>query len=396
MADPKQLLRSILAQMCPDPRAIKAFEQLFEVVPKIEEIVIDIIVNYSNSDVVSGQIVALNQLVSQLAQAPNEVIPNLLFLDAVNFNQFKQVLEQLGQLSFNKEYGTLQIVQSLDVQPIGFNTYLLGLNNTGSTISRGKVVSKFSASSSNLEIEEFISDGTLYSENILGMTVGDILDGEIGLVMVRGKFLNYDTSSFSTGENLYSSSSTLGGIVNIIPTAPSLKVQIGVSLDSSISGSIYINPIVVFSNSYGEFITTTDVVASLPNTPYAIEFSTASINYGTEIDGAFASRINILSKGLYKIHVIGNLTNSVIGSHNVNVWYQKNGTNIDNSLISSTCSLLNEFLQIENIIFTNLDIGDYIEIMYSVDNVALFFDYVAAAGGLPAKPSVNLIVEQVR
>jgi hypothetical protein len=137
---------------------------------------------------------------------------------------------------------------------------------------------------------------------------------------------------------------------------------------------------------YGSFYDTTTQSAAAINTPYAMTLnSTAESN---QIAVTNNSRITFKNRGTYNIQFSAQLDQTSGASHNIFIWFRKNGVDIDNSAsvvaIQGTSS---ELVAAWNFVITVLG-GDYIEIMWAVSNTAVQIVAAPATAFCPAIPSV--------
>jgi len=137
---------------------------------------------------------------------------------------------------------------------------------------------------------------------------------------------------------------------------------------------------------YGSFYDTTTQSAAAINTPYAMTLnSTAESN---QIAVTNNSRITFKNRGTYNIQFSAQLDQTSGASHNIFIWFRKNGVDIANSasvvaIQGSTAELVAAW----NFVITVLG-GDYIEIMWAVSNTAVKIVAAPATAFCPAIPSV--------
>jgi len=86
----------------------------------------------------------------------------------------------------------------------------------------------------------------------VGLTIENITSGNYGRVMQVGLLENVDTSAWATGDILYVSATTFGGLTNVKPSVPALSQEIGTVLVSSATvGKIQVLVKSVTGNEYG-------------------------------------------------------------------------------------------------------------------------------------------------
>ena len=137
---------------------------------------------------------------------------------------------------------------------------------------------------------------------------------------------------------------------------------------------------------YGSFYDTTTQSAAAINTPYAMTLnSTAESN---QIAVTNNSRITFKNRGTYNIQFSAQLDQTSGASHNIFIWFRKNGVDIANSAsVVAVQGASAELVAAWNFVITVLG-GDYIEIMWAVSNTAVQIVAAPATAFCPAIPSV--------
>ena len=137
---------------------------------------------------------------------------------------------------------------------------------------------------------------------------------------------------------------------------------------------------------YGSFYDTTTQTAALINTPYAMQLNTTAES--NQIAVTSGSRITFRNRGTYNIQFSAQLDQTSGASHNIYIWFRRNGIDIPNS--SSTVAIQGtsaELVAAWNFLITVLG-GDYIQIMWAVSNTAVQIVAAPANAFSPAIPSV--------
>lgn len=111
---------------------------------------------------------------------------------------------------------------------------------------------------------------------------------------------------------------------------------------------------------------------------------------GTGITVNSATQITFTDAGTYMLSPSLQFANSAASDYTATVWFRKNGTNIANSAtIVDVPKVADGGLTYFSItIFETVTAGQYIEIMFLVQNVAVTLDATAAGAIAPAIPSV--------
>jgi hypothetical protein len=141
---------------------------------------------------------------------------------------------------------------------------------------------------------------------------------------------------------------------------------------------------------HGAFHDSTDQAAASTTAATVVTFNTTDISNGVTLSNS--SRLNVADSGVFNIQFSIQLKNTTNDSHDVDIWFRKNGTNVDNSNSryhpparkstgdpSHMIAALNFFIE--------LNAGDYVEIIYKVDNVNVTLEHFAASS-TPTRPAV--------
>lgn len=148
------------------------------------------------------------------------------------------------------------------------------------------------------------------------------------------------------------------------------------------------------ASHYGSFYDTTTQSAAATNTAYAMTFNSTDISNGVSI-GTPTSRVVVTYAGTYNVQFSAQLDKSSGASAHAYIWLRKNGTDVPSSAgVIAVQGTNAETVPAWNYLIT-LAAGDYIQIMWSVDDTALQITHSAAASPVPAIPSVILTVTQV-
>jgi len=145
---------------------------------------------------------------------------------------------------------------------------------------------------------------------------------------------------------------------------------------------------------YGAFQDGTDQTAANTTTAYAITFNTTDFSNGVTLSNS--SRLNVSQAGLYNLQFSIQFINTTNASQDVDVWFRKNGTNIDKSNSRfgfaprkgvgdpyHTIAALN--------FFVSLSANDYVEIMWRPTDVGVSIEHYAASSS-PTRPVVPSVI----
>ena len=147
------------------------------------------------------------------------------------------------------------------------------------------------------------------------------------------------------------------------------------------------------SGYYGSFYDTTTQTAAAANTPYVMRLnSTVSAN-GVAVTNN--SRITVKSRGVYNLQFSAQIDQSSGSSHYIWIWLRKNGIDVSNSTgkvsIQGTKS---ELIPAWNFVIPLFG-GDYLEIMWAVEDTSVQLIAEAATVFCPAIPSVIATVTSI-
>lgn len=154
-----------------------------------------------------------------------------------------------GVLSWNIADETVDAVLDTDViLQLGQELLVRGKNNTGSTITNGTVLMFTGAVGASGVIEIGPHNGTKADGyKIAGIATQEIVDGDIGFSLLRGKIRGLNTTGAAVGETwnegdaLYVSPSGNGELTNIEPQPNELKMLVGVVVNvHASSGAIQV------------------------------------------------------------------------------------------------------------------------------------------------------------
>ena len=148
---------------------------------------------------------------------------------------------------------------------------------------------------------------------------------------------------------------------------------------------------------YGAFQDGTDQTAANTTTAYAITFDTTDFNNGVTLSNS--SRLNVSQSGIYNIQFSVQLVNTTNASVDIDIWFRKNGTNIDKSNsrfgLAPRKSLGDPFHLIGAInFFVSLDTNDYVQLMWRTSDVGAYIEHYAASS-TPTRPSIPSVITTV-
>jgi hypothetical protein len=175
------------------------------------------------------------------------------------------------------------------------------------------------------------------------------------------------------------------------------SISVNVSLPQTVSVQAGITQI-QYTNidppGLASYSSTVDQPIAVSGTPQALTYNTTLFNQGTTL--VANSRIYVSAQGNYQLNYKVELQHTGAGAVQLaTTFLKKNGNTIANtgSVWSITSASFQNAASATYII--SLNIGDYVEVFFNGDT-SLLANATAAAGALPANPSVVFNLTQIR
>lgn len=180
----------------------------------------------------------------------------------IQFNTTATVTDASGRLAWDTEWETLKVgVNSGAVLQLGQEFHVIVQNDSGSPIADGTLVMAELDANGRLRtvgqgimrVVPAIADGSLPGKLMLGVATTPIPNGDRGMVTVQGyvNSLNTVTPGWNLGDILWADPAAPGGLTNVAPVAPALKLPIAVVTRSQTqTGSLYVR--MTYGSSLGE------------------------------------------------------------------------------------------------------------------------------------------------
>jgi hypothetical protein len=151
------------------------------------------------------------------------------------------------------------------------------------------------------------------------------------------------------------------------------------------------------NNPYGAFQDSTDQVAANTTTAYPITFDTTDFANGVTLSNS--SRLNVTDSGIYNIQFSIQLVNTTNGSQDIDIWFRKNGTNIDKSNsrygLAPRKGMGDPFHVICALnFFVDLSENDYVEIVWRTSDVGAYIEHYVASS-TPTRPSIPSVIATI-
>lgn len=163
-----------------------------------------------------------------------------------------------------------------------------------------------------------------------------------------------------------------------------IKLVNAINSAFGIRGGKYLN------NPYGAFQDSTDQTAANTTTAYAVTFNTTDFSNGVSI--ASSSRITVAETGIWNCQFSIQFKNTTNDTQDVDVWFRKNGTNIDNSNSRFGLAARKSSGDPSHVIaamnfFASLTASDYIEIMWRPSDIGVSIEHYGTSTS-PTRPAV--------
>lgn len=142
---------------------------------------------------------------------------------------------------------------------------------------------------------------------------------------------------------------------------------------------------------YGSFYDTTTQTATVINTATAVTFNSTDLTNGVYL-GTPTSRVYVDTPGIYNFDTSFQLDKTAGGVGLFYLWFRLNGVDVPNSASQIRIQGNNAEIFSSLNYFFDLNAGDYVEIMYSVDDLSVQILAEAASAPHPGIPSIILTV----
>ena len=141
---------------------------------------------------------------------------------------------------------------------------------------------------------------------------------------------------------------------------------------------------------YGSFYDTTTQTATTINTAKAITFNTTDLSQGVLL--ATTSRVQVDSEGIYNFQTSIQLDKTSGGTAIFDLWFRLNGVDVADSASRVRIQGNNAEIFSSLNYFFDLKANDYVELMFSVDDLSVELKTFPAAAPVPGIPSIILTV----
>jgi hypothetical protein len=203
--------------------------------------------NYVSNTIQTQSIEALPQ---ELYTSSNPVFKSS-FLDYLQINDQEDLLNipttTPGVFYWDNKESTVDLAVSNEITyKLGQSEHIIARNTSGGPISKGEAV-RFTGSIGNsgrITVDKMVADGSYPNYVFLGVAQENINNGSEGSIITFGKMYNVDTSNYpgtgGEGSILWCDPTTPGGLTYDEPSAPNLKLPVGIVVTEANNGTLLI------------------------------------------------------------------------------------------------------------------------------------------------------------
>jgi len=146
--------------------------------------------------------------------------------------------------------------------------------------------------------------------------------------------------------------------------------------------------------SHGSFYDTTDQTAASTTVAYPVTFNTTDISQGVSL--VSSSQVTFADAGVYNIQFSVQLANDTNTPQDIDMWFRKNGTNIDNSNsrfgLAPRKSLGDPYHTIGSLnFFVDVQASDYVQLVWCTTDVGARIEHYTA-GVSPTRPAIPSVI----
>jgi len=145
---------------------------------------------------------------------------------------------------------------------------------------------------------------------------------------------------------------------------------------------------IVLSDGQYEGAITTDQVAAVINTPYALTYTAATADGIT--NGTPASRLVFEEAGHYMASFSAQVTSNSGSTVTFYFWPRLNGVDAPNSTIVASLHQNDATTVVSRATTFDVQAGDYLEVMWAVDRLAGYLEATPATAFSPAAPATTV------
>ena len=147
---------------------------------------------------------------------------------------------------------------------------------------------------------------------------------------------------------------------------------------------------IIIKDGTANLAITTDQTAAAVNTAYALTYT--GTTYDITLNG---SQISFDEGGQYLISFSAQIASSSSSTVNFWFWPRINGTDVAGSTMVNALHQNNATIVVSRAALFTVNAGDYLEVMWAVDNTNGKLDSVAATAFAPAAPATTLAITRI-
>jgi len=153
---------------------------------------------------------------------------------------------------------------------------------------------------------------------------------------------------------------------------------------------------IVLADGYASLQRSTNQIATVVDTPYAIGWDAPSFNSGVALDPADNTKIVFEEDGIYLLAFSVELLSSSSSAKSGWFWPRINGVDVAGSTIKVTMSDNGHHLVMSRSAAFPMTAGSYLQAMWAVSDTALWIDAPAATAFAPSSPAVTMAITRLR
>ena len=152
---------------------------------------------------------------------------------------------------------------------------------------------------------------------------------------------------------------------------------------------------IVLADGYAFLGQDNDVTAAAANTAYAITYDTPAMASGISL-GTPTSRIVFAEGGTYLLAFSAQIRSTSASTVDFYFWPRINGTNVPGSTIKASLHNNGATTVVSRSAIFQMSAGDYLEVMWAVNDTVGHLRAVPATAFAPATPSTSLSITRIR
>jgi len=153
---------------------------------------------------------------------------------------------------------------------------------------------------------------------------------------------------------------------------------------------------IVLADGYASLQRSTNQIATVVDTPYAIGWDAPSFNSGVALDPADNTKIVFEEDGIYLLAFSVELLSSSSSAKSGWFWPRINGVDVAGSTIKVTMSDNGHHLVMSRSAAFPMTAGSYLQAMWAVSDTSLWIDAPAATAFAPSSPAVTMAITRLR